>query len=280
MHVYSVTGTHSGVTDCLSCHGPGRRQHLCQCHHHHHSGDAHPDRRSSIAAAPAATPPVTQHRRVQHGAASVDNPTLDVAGHTTVAAAVPACQTCHQTAPYHGMIASTASAAGDSRRPAFDKGTPDLGRLRRLPHHLPTFATNVDNSAQAGESHSDKRACTQCHTTPGNYALYSVTGTHQGVTGCVSCHGPSVATTFANITITTTPGNHIPIGALDCNGSGLPHHRPTSMPAASTWRRRASTAHTQHRRAHHGRSGGASVPDVPRDGALSGHGREHRRRRG
>src|SRR5207249_1120757 len=63
-------------------------------------------------------------------------------------------------------------------------------------------------------------ACAQCHTTAGNFALYSVTGTHQGVTGCLTCHGSTVAKTFANVTIVSTPTNHIPIGTLNCNGSG------------------------------------------------------------
>jgi len=62
--------------------------------------------------------------------------------------------------------------------------------------------------------------CAQCHTTAGNYALYSVTGTHQGVTGCLTCHGSTVAGTFANIKIVTNPSNHIPFGNLDCNRSG------------------------------------------------------------
>jgi hypothetical protein len=71
-------------------------------------------------------------------------------------------------------------------------------------NHIPTSAT-----------------CSQCHTTAGNFALYSVTGTHQGVTDCLSCHAPSVANTFANVKIVSTTGiNHFPIGNLDCNGSG------------------------------------------------------------
>src|SRR5207244_12934843 len=68
-----------------------------------------------------------------------------------------------------------------------------------------------------------------CHTTAGNYAAYSVTGTHQGVTSCLGCHGPTVAATFANIKITTTPANHIPTGNLDCNGSGC--HSTTNVNA-------------------------------------------------
>src|SRR5205807_3707276 len=58
------------------------------------------------------------------------------------------------------------------------------------------------------------------HTTTGNYATYSVTATHQGVTNCLSCHASAVAATFANVKITTAPANHIPYGSLDCNGSG------------------------------------------------------------
>src|SRR5207244_6135812 len=68
-------------------------------------------------------------------------------------------------------------------------------------------------------------ACAQCHTTAGNFALYSVSGVHQGITGCLSCHGSNVAGTFsiaANpvFSIVATPSNHFPVGSLDCNGSG------------------------------------------------------------
>src|SRR5439155_4099089 len=57
----------------------------------------------------------------------------------------------------------------------------------------------------------------------------SVTGTHTGVTGCLTCHAPTVATTFANVTLVTTPSNHFPIGTLDCNGSGC--HSTTNVNA-------------------------------------------------
>src|ERR1700686_4679979 len=85
-----------------------------------------------------------------------------------------------------------------------------LVRGRRTPtNHIPTTAV-----------------CAQCHTTAGNYAVYSSPGTHQGVSGCLTCHGPSTGP-FAGpppsntITIVGWPGsNHIPIGSLDCNGSG------------------------------------------------------------
>src|SRR5207245_7262380 len=61
------------------------------------------------------------------GAASLTAPTLSVAGHTTVAAAVAACQTCHESGPYIGMIVSSATAWGDSRPQAFDKVHPATG---------------------------------------------------------------------------------------------------------------------------------------------------------
>jgi acetylornithine deacetylase/succinyl-diaminopimelate desuccinylase-like protein len=38
------------------------------------------------------------------GSASISAPTLNVAGHTTVATAVSGCQTCHETALYVGML--------------------------------------------------------------------------------------------------------------------------------------------------------------------------------
>src|SRR5439155_588045 len=91
------------------------------------------------------------------------------------------------------------------------------------PNHIPTTA-----------------ACTQCHTTAGNYALYSVAGTHQGVTGCLTCHGSTVAATFVNVTIVSTPSNHMPIGSLDCNGSGC--HTTTNVNAGGFKLGTASTA--------------------------------------
>src|SRR5207248_3341716 len=154
------------------------------------------------------------------GSASLTAPTLSVAGHTTVAAAVAACQTCHETAPYLGMMVSSATAWGDSRPQAFDKVHPATGDCSGCHTTTPTFATDMTQSAKPANHIPTTAACTQCHTTASNYAAYSVTGTHQGVTGCLSCHGSTVATTFANITLVTNPSNHIPFGSLDCNGSG------------------------------------------------------------
>src|ERR1700730_9359127 len=127
------------------------------------------------------------------------------------------CASCHETAAYLGMHPSTNTKAADSRPSAtLDAIHPNTGDCG-VCHDTTTFA----NSALRPKNHIPTSApCSQCHTTAGNYKAYSVTGTHQGVSGCLTCHGPTVAGTFANITIVSTPSNHFPIGSLDCNGSG------------------------------------------------------------
>src|SRR5205085_10701829 len=144
------------------------------------------------------------------GSANTSSPTLTIAGHTTVAAAVSSCATCHETAAYLGMMASSATAWGDSRPQAFDKAHPATGECSGCHTTTPTFATDMTQAAKPANHIPTAAPCTQCHTTAGNYAQYSSPGTHQGLTGCLSCHGPTVATTFANITLVTNPSNHIP----------------------------------------------------------------------
>jgi cell pole-organizing protein PopZ len=213
---YSVTGVHQGVTSCLSCHGatltfanittvgkPANHMPIgtldCNGSGCHTTTNVNPG-------------------GFRLGAANISAPTLGIAGHNTIASVVPACQTCHETAPYVGMLASTATSTGDSRPTAFDKGHPTSGDCSGCHTSTPTFATNITQSAKPANHIPTTAACTQCHTTAGNYAVYSVTATHQGVTGCLSCHGATL--TFANITTVGTPANHMPIGSLDCNGSG------------------------------------------------------------
>src|SRR5207249_6763950 len=146
---------------------------------------------------------------------SLSSPTLTVAGHTTVAGMT--CMTCHESAPYLGMLTST-TAASDSR-PTFDTVHPTTGDCGGCHTTAPTFSTNQTGNALPAKHIPTTAPCAQCHTTAGNYALYSSPGTHQGVTGCLTCHGSTVNTTFLNVTPVTTPANHFPIGALDCNGS-------------------------------------------------------------
>ncbi len=217
--LYSLTGTHQGITGCLTCHGP----------------TVGPFINVTMVTTPANHFPIgsldcngsgchgtsnVNPGGFKLGTASIASPTLSIAGHSTVAAAVAACQTCHETAPYAGMLASSATAAGDSRPTALDKNHPTSGDCSGCHTTTPTFASDLTGAAKPANHIPTTAACTQCHSTAGNYALYSVTGTHQGVTTCLTCHAPAVATTFANISIITTPANHFPIGSLDCNGSG------------------------------------------------------------
>ncbi|HLQ08650.1 MAG TPA: hypothetical protein VK128_06275, partial [Steroidobacteraceae bacterium] len=230
--VYSVTGTHQGVTGCLSCHGPstgpfagpppGNTITIAGW-----PGNSHfPIGRSDCNGSGCHSAANVNPGGFKMGAASPTSPSLSVAGHATVASGgVAGCSNCHETAPYTGMMASTATAWGDSRPQAFDKAHPASGDCNGCHTTTPTFAANVTAGKPA--NHMPTSApCVQCHTTAGNYALYSLTATHQGVSGCLSCHGPSTGP-FAGpppsntITIAGWPGgSHFPIGTADCNGSG------------------------------------------------------------
>ena len=219
--LYSVTGTHQGVTNCLSCHGPTVATTFANITITTTPGNHIPIGALDCSGSGCHGTANVSTGGFRLGTASINAPTLTVAGHATVAGAVSACQTCHESAPYLGMMPSTGAAAGDSRPSSvLDAAHPATGDCAGCHSTTPTFALNVTGGAKPANHIPTNAPCAQCHTNPGNYAVYSVTGTHQGVTNCLSCHGPTVATTFANITITSTPGNHIPIGALDCSGSG------------------------------------------------------------
>jgi len=218
--VYSVTGTHKGVTNCLSCHGPTVATTFANVTITTSPGNHIPIGSLDCNGSGCHSTSNVNPGGFNIGTANINNPTLTTAGHSTIAAAVGACQTCHETAPYLGMLASSATSAADSRPTAFDKGHPTSGDCNSCHTTTPTFTTDVTGGSKPANHIPTNAPCAQCHTTAGNYAVYSVTGTHKGVTNCQSCHGSTVAATFANVTITATPGNHIPIGSLDCNGSG------------------------------------------------------------
>jgi hypothetical protein len=232
--VYDVTGVHQGVTGCLACHGPSTGPFAGPPPGNTITivgwpGSSHfPIGTSDCNASGCHSTSNVQPGGFKVGTASISSPTLTVTGHSTIASAgVAGCQTCHETAPYTGMMVSTATTAGDSRPTALDKSHPTTGDCNGCHTTTPTFASDQTGNAKPANHIPTTAACAQCHTTPGNNAVYSVTGTHQGVTACLTCHGPTVATTFANITIVTTPGNHMPIGSLDCNGSGC--HTTTNV---------------------------------------------------
>src|SRR5204863_202023 len=101
------------------------------------------------------------------GSASITTPTLTVAGHTTIAAAgVSGCMNCHATAPYMGMIASSTTAAGDSRpNTTLDSKHPTTGDCGNCHVTSPTFAANLLPTAGKPTNHIPTTApCAQCHT--------------------------------------------------------------------------------------------------------------------
>jgi hypothetical protein len=223
--LYSVIGTHKGVTDCLSCHASAVAKtfditivsstdspatHIpfgsldCNGSGCHTTGNVNPG-------------------GFNLGPANINVPTLNVTGHTTVAAAVAACTTCHETAPFQGMNASTATASDRRPTAALDAIHPPSGDCGGCHTTAPVFASDQTGNAKPSNHIPTNAPCAQCHTTAGNFALYSLTGTHQGVTECLSCHASAVAKTFANVSIvssTDSAATHIPFGSLDCNGSG------------------------------------------------------------
>ena len=280
--VYSVTGTHQGVTNCLSCHGPTVATTFANITITSTPGNHIPIGALDCSGSGCHSTANVNTGGFKIGTANISTPTLTVAGHTTVAGAVASCQTCHEAAPYLGMLASTATTAADSRpSAALDATHPTTGDCGGCHVTSPTFASNVVAGTKPANHIPTNAPCAQCHTTPGNFAAYSVTGTHQGVTACLSCHAPSVATTFANITIVTTPSNHMPIGSLDCNGSGC--HTITNVNAGGFRLGAASiNAPDPHRdRPHDGGGSSSQLSDLPSKRPLRGHDREqqHDRRR-
>ncbi|MBV9913874.1 MAG: hypothetical protein JOZ93_14930, partial [Sinobacteraceae bacterium] len=217
--VYSVTGTHQGVTSCLTCHAPAVANTFANVTITTTPGNHIPigslDCKGSGCHSTSNVNPGGFHI----GSASITNPTLTTAGHTTVLAAVGSCQTCHESAPYLGMVASSSSTAGDSRPNAsLDKNHPTSGDCSGCHTTTPTFASNASGVTKPANHIPTSQPCSLCHTTAGNYSVYVMGATgHTGITsGCAQCHGSTVANTFANISIKTTPSNHVPTGGAAC----------------------------------------------------------------
>src|SRR5215472_7426102 len=194
--VYSVTGVHQGVTTCNGCHGPGTGP----------FAGPPPSNTITIVGFPGSPPHIPVgtadcgssgcHTKsnvnpggFKIGNANISNPTLNVAGHTIVAST--ACQTCHQSAQFTGMmVGASMSAQGDDRPTKYDSSHPTSGDCGGCHTTTPTFLSDLNGGAGKPANHIPTSApCTQCHTTAGNFAVYSVTGVHQGVTSCLSCHG-------------------------------------------------------------------------------------------
>ena len=193
--LYSVTGVHQGVTACLTCHAPavaGTFANITIVTTRRVTSRS----AASTATAPAATPPPTSTPAASSSAARASTaPTLNVAGHTTIASAVGTC--CHlpRDRPVHRHARRAPPPRPGTRvRPRSMPSTRPRGDCGNCHVPRPTFATNLLPTATKPANHIPTTAvCSQCHTTAGNFAVYSVTGVHQGVTACLTCHGPTVA---------------------------------------------------------------------------------------
>ncbi|HYL00672.1 MAG TPA: hypothetical protein VEU78_05715, partial [Steroidobacteraceae bacterium] len=239
--LYDVVGTHQGVTGgCALCHGQNAGPFAGPPPSNVITivgpGASHfPVGSADCSGSGCHTTANVQPGGFKIGTASPSAPTLTVAGHTTVAGGgVAGCQTCHETAPYTGMVASTATAWGDSRPTAYDAKHPTSGDCNSCHNTTaPTFVTNV-TAGKPSNHIPTSAACAQCHTTPNDYTQYSSPGVHQGLTGCLACHGSTVAPTFSLTTpvfsILSTPATHIAFGTADCNGSGC-HSTSNVTPA-------------------------------------------------
>ena len=235
---YSVQGVHQGVTTgCALCHGPGTGPFAGPPPSNVITivgwpGSSHfPVGTADCGGSGCHSTTNVNPGGFKIGAASITAPTLGIAGHATIAAAgVTGCMNCHETAPYTGMMASTTGAADNRPPTSFDSKHPTAGDCNGCHTTTPTFAADV--TAGKPSNHIPTSApCAQCHTTASDYTQYSSPGTHQGVTGCLSCHGAAVAATFSLtspvFSVLTVPANHIQFGTADCNGSGC--HSATNV---------------------------------------------------
>ncbi|HEX8782588.1 MAG TPA: hypothetical protein VF764_04405, partial [Steroidobacteraceae bacterium] len=239
---YSSPGVHQGVTGCNACHGPGTGPFagpppsntitiIGLAANHITTGPTGSQLDCNASGCHMTANVTPGGNGFLIGAANINSPTLNVAGHASVQGVVALCATCHQAATSLGMVASTNTAAGDSRPNATldlahtqgQLATADCGNCHVT---SPVFASNTLPNVPKPSNHIPTTAvCAQCHTTVGNFGVYSVTGVHQGITTCAQCHGPGTGP-FAGpppgntITIVGLAANHIPIGTTDCGSSG------------------------------------------------------------
>src|SRR4029077_1461967 len=160
---YSSPATHQGVTECLSCHAPAVVAKFSTTNpafsilsipgNHIPPTSPPPDCGSSGCHTTANVTPGGAGFRI--GTPSISSPTLNVAGHTAVSSI--ACATCHESAPYMGMMASTSSAMGDSRPPTnatYDTTPhPTTGDCGNCHVTTPTFASNLLPTAGKPSNH-------------------------------------------------------------------------------------------------------------------------------
>jgi hypothetical protein len=167
------------------------------------------------------------------GSPSITSPTLNVAGHSSVAGAGQStCGTCHTKTGgiiYAGMLASQVGG-GDQ----FPTATEDpshqgyVGDCVNCHTTVPTFATNNTGGALPSNhiplsAFAAAPACSVCHINPSNYSVAQMS--HSGLTsGCKTCHG-ATQLSFANVTPMAEPATHVPTTLAGMNPACETCHR-------------------------------------------------------
>jgi Cytochrome c7 and related cytochrome c len=219
-YVMGASG-HSGITSgCANCHAAGKS----------FLGIAPPALVEPPTTAPAHLPiPAADGCEACHSTTSFATGGFGPSTPMNHAGITSGCQTCHETGmawkgvtmvdrptsaqdPNHVTAAQTADCSTSGCHSGFNVG--DFNKVGKPTGHIPTTA-----------------ACTQCHQTPGNYAVYTGgTALHTGITsGCATCHaagtGPWAGVGGLTFTIKQPPANHLPVNGRACETC----HSPTSV---------------------------------------------------
>ena len=167
------------------------------------------------------------------------------------------------------MLASTATAAGDSRPTALDKAHPTSGDCNGCHTTTPTFATDQTGSAKPANHIPTTAPCAQCHTTAGNYALYSVDrhapGRDRAASPAMRPRSPARSPTSRSSRTRATTSR----SARSTATAPAATRPPTSTPAASSSAPRASVPRRSPSPATpRWPSGRQRLPDLPRERPL------------
>ncbi len=111
-----------------------------------------------------------------------------------------ACSTCHESGrSWFGVTIVTRPT------PAKDPSHPTTGECNGCHSSTTSFSTGV--AAKPANHIPTTQPCTLCHTTPGNYLVYTMS--HTGITsGCAACHAAGLS--FDRGIPKPPPANHIP----------------------------------------------------------------------
>jgi hypothetical protein len=124
------------------------------------------------------------------------------------------CASCHETGlTWYGVtMVDRPTKAQDANHPA-------TGECSNCHSSTASFSSGITGGNKPSNHIPTNQACTLCHTTAGNYALYVMN--HHGITSnCAQCHAAGLA--FANITPKEPPATHLPIGGLACENCHSP----------------------------------------------------------